>query len=350
MKKIMLVCSTSNYGYVEKIKNELEKRAFEVLTPNGYNKEETSYDNMSKEEYAKFFHDMFIESKNKIQSSDGILVLNYDKKKENILYKNYIGPSTLLEMYEACTNDKEIYIMNEISDSLLKEEIVGCNGKVINGDLNLISDLKKVDEYDYSVNITKFDVDWKFIKKACMTTISKESKDNEPSDEWKTKLLICEHSPIRRGSISYKWENIPYAISTHFARHHEGCEKFIGTQRQDRTNVDRKSRSQMNTVPMEMDANIQSLINISLKRLCTQADPVTRKYWIELLKQIREYDINIYKVCVPSCIYRGGCPELFGNCKFYENLMKDEPLENQISLLKRYEIYNKYRETKKEWK
>ena len=48
-----------------------------------------------------------------------------------------------------------------------------------------------------------------------MTTISKEAGDKEPSKEWKRKLLICRHSPIRRGVISWKWEEIPYAISTH---------------------------------------------------------------------------------------------------------------------------------------
>ena len=50
--------------------------------------------------------------------------------------------------------------------------------------------------------ITDFDINWQKIKSACMTTVSKEAGPNEPSHEWKRKLLICEHSPIRRGSIS----------------------------------------------------------------------------------------------------------------------------------------------------
>ena len=106
--------------------------------------------------------------------------------------------------------------------------------------------------------------------------------------------MLCEHSPIRRGTISWKWPAIPYAISTHFARHHEGCEKFVGTERADRTGVDRATRSQMNPVPMEMDANIQAIINISYKRLCTSADPTTRQYWRAVLEAIRQYDENIF--------------------------------------------------------
>lgn len=199
-------------------------------------------------------------------------------------------------------------------------------------------------EYNTKVKITDFDVNWKKIKSGCMTTISKEAGDKEPSTEWKRKLLICRHSPIRRGVISWKWEEIPYAISTHYARHHEGCEKFIGTSREDRTKVDRTTRSQMDYVPMEMDANIQALINISEKRLCNCADPTTIKYWEAVLEAIKEYDEDIYWACVPQCIRCGGCVEPFSNCNFYSNLMKDHTLEEQQNVMKRYDIYNEYRE------
>ena len=199
-------------------------------------------------------------------------------------------------------------------------------------------------KYNTKVKITDFDVDWKKIKSACMTTISKQAGDKEPSTEWKRKLLICRHSPIRRSTISWKWEEIPYAISTHYSRHHEGCEKFIGTSREDRTKVDRTTRSQMDYVPMEMDANIQALINISEKRLCTCADPTTIKYWEAVLEAIKEYDEDIYWACVPQCIRCGGCVEPFSNCNFYSNLMKDHTLEEQQNVMKRYDIYNEYRE------
>ena len=192
------------------------------------------------------------------------------------------------------------------------------------------------------VRITNFDVDWMRIKSACMTTISKQAGSKEPSKEWKRKLLICRHSPIRRGQVSWKWDEIPYAISTHFARHHEGCEKFIGTSRADRTEVkDRSQRTQMDTVPMEMDANIEALISISGRRLCTCADPLTRKYWEAVLEAIKEYDEDIYWACVPQCVRAGGCVEPFSNCKYYETMFKDVPAEDQMNLIKRFDIYNK---------
>ena len=197
-------------------------------------------------------------------------------------------------------------------------------------------------EYNTTVHITSFNVDWLKIKSACMTTISKQAGGKEPTDLWKKKLLLCEHSPIRRSIISWKWDEIPYAISTHFARHHEGCEKFVGTSREDRTGIDRSQRSQMDYVPMEMDANIQALINISWRRLCTCADPTTRKYWMALLKEIKNYDENIYWACVPQCVRCGGCIE-FNNCGFYDNLMKNATQEEQKTLMLRYDKYNDFR-------
>ena len=197
------------------------------------------------------------------------------------------------------------------------------------------------------VEITDFNVDWLKIKSACMTTISKQAK-KEPSQEWKRKLLICEHSPLRRSMISWKWEEIPYCISTHFARHHIGCEKFIGTSRADRTEVkDRSERTQMDSVPMEMDGNIQSLINISAKRLCTCADPLTTKYWEVVLEAIREYDEDIYWACVPQCIRAGACVEPFSNCKFFDNFAKDLTKEELINIMTRYDKYNEFRVKKR---
>lgn len=193
------------------------------------------------------------------------------------------------------------------------------------------------------VDITYFNVDWMRIKSACMTTISKEVGTKEPSQEWKRRLLLAEHSPIRRGVIAWKFESIPYCISTHFVRHHEGVEKWVGTSRADRTDIkDRSQRSQMDCVPMEMEANIQALINISRKRLCNAADPLTIMYWKAVLEKVKEYDPDVYWACVPECVRCGGCPE-FKPCGFYEHLMKDATEEEQKVLAKRYDRYNNFR-------
>lgn len=198
-------------------------------------------------------------------------------------------------------------------------------------------------KYDSTTNITDYDVNWKKIKSACMTTISKDAGDKEPSQAWKRKLLMAEHSPIRRGIISWYWPTIPSCISTHFARHHMGCEKFVATSREDRTGVPREERSQMDYVRMEMDANIQALINISRKRLCTCADPTTRQYWKSLLEEVKKYDEDIYWACVPECIRTGSCPE-YVSCGFYEAFSKQLTPEEQMNIHARYDKYYQMRE------
>ncbi len=125
-------------------------------------------------------------------------------------------------------------------------------------------------------------------------------------------------------------------------RHHAGCEKFISTSRADRTGVDRSERAQTDPVCMEMDANIQSILDISRKRLCTAADKETLLYWKSFLEQLKTYDEDIYWASVPECVRCGGCPE-YTNCGFYDNLMRDVPSEDQKSLVRRYDIYNSRR-------
>ena len=119
----------------------------------------------------------------------------------------------------------------------------------------------------------------------------------------------------------------------------------MGTQRADRTEIkDRSERSQMNPVPMEMEANIQALINISYKRLCTCADPTTRKYWQSVIEAIKEYDEDIYWACVPSGIAHGGCTEPFSDCCMCDKMLEKMLPEERLDVMKRYDVYNELRD------
>lgn len=99
----------------------------------------------------------------------------------------------------------------------------------------------------------------------------------------------------------------------------------------------------MNYVPMEMDANIQALINISQKRLCNCADPITKKYWEAVVEAIRKYDEDIAWAMVPQCIRCGSCVEPFSNCRFYDNFSKELSEDEQKDVMKRYDAYNNYK-------
>lgn len=94
-------------------------------------------------------------------------------------------------------------------------------------------------------------------------------------------------------------------------RHHIGIEKWVSTQRTDRTGTNRDELSQSNEVTMEIEANAQAMINIARKRLCTQASPETRDVVQQMKNEIAKQDKYLSDVMVPECIYRGFCPEMW---------------------------------------
>jgi hypothetical protein len=59
-------------------------------------------------------------------------------------------------------------------------------------------------------NITDIEqvTSWKRVLKAARRTIGKEPIDKDPSDSWKAKMLLAEHSPIRLLEFEWSWANI----------------------------------------------------------------------------------------------------------------------------------------------
>ena len=140
--KILIICSTSFYDKIKPIKESLLNKKYEIVLPNCYDNPVTNEDNklMNEEEYNDFFKAMYYESREKISKVDAVLVLNYKKIKNKIEYDNYIGASTFLEMYEAFMQNKKIYILNELPNNMLYDELKGFNPILLHGDINKIGD------------------------------------------------------------------------------------------------------------------------------------------------------------------------------------------------------------------
>ena len=167
--------------------------------------------------------------------------------------------------------------------------------------------------------------DWNEVLNACRTTVGKKAILTQPSARWRKSILLAEHSPIRKLQISVKCFDVKSWVATHFARHHIGVEKYIQTQRTDRTGIDRDELPQGALVTLEMDLNAQAIINISRKRLCTQASPETRELWNLILEEIKKELPELYEICVPECVYRGFCPELH-SCHYCDSKAFEERL------------------------
>jgi hypothetical protein len=167
---------------------------------------------------------------------------------------------------------------------------------------------------------------WRDVADSANTTINKEAGTKEPSSTWKRRMLLCEHSPIRQLLFRIKWLELKSWISVHFVRHKIGIEHWVRTQRTDRTGLDRDDLPQSNLVEHEILVNAQAMINISRKKLCNQASKETKEAWQAILELIKEQQPELYRVCVPECIYRGWCFE-YKSCGYHKTIQFQEQLK-----------------------
>ena len=161
-----------------------------------------------------------------------------------------------------------------------------------------------------------YEDNWQKVKDAAMSTIGKDT-GKYPSSEWKRKILLAEHSPIRLLEFTVVIRELPYYVSVHITRHWLGIVHFVSTQRTDRTGIDRNKKTQDALVTHKIRVNAQAMINISRKRLCSMASKETRLAWRLVIDALAEKEPEIASVCVRECVYRGFCPEL-NSCGFSE--------------------------------
>lgn len=189
---------------------------------------------------------------------------------------------------------------------------------------------------DTKTRVTRFEcpkADWIRVVNAARRTWGKDPINHEPSVKFKKEILLAEHSPIRLLEYDFTISDIRQWVTVHLVRHHEGCEKFVHTQRQDindeieritKTIIDIFTREgllkdgwrerdylfQGQPNDMDMTCNAQAFINISRKRLCFGCpSPETRMAWEIVIEKLREIDPILAEKCVPECVYRGFCPE-----------------------------------------
>lgn len=148
---------------------------------------------------------------------------------------------------------------------------------------------------------------WRDVADDANETIGREPGTKEPPSTWKKRILLSEHSPIRSISFKIRIKNLLSWVSVHLVRHWLGITHFVKTQRTDRTGNDRNQLKQSEMVNHRITVNAQALINISRKRLCSDASIDTREAWQAVLNTLKDKEPEIYECCVPECIYRGFC-------------------------------------------
>lgn len=179
--------------------------------------------------------------------------------------------------------------------------------------------------------------DWREVVDDCRATIGKPGLGKEPSAEFKRRILLAEHSPIRDISFKWKWPDMPHWVTVHWVRHKWEC--FVRTQREDRAGVPRAQLSQTEPQDFTGEANVQALIDTMRKRLCYQASRETREYAEDLKAAIHGKEPEIADVLVPNCIYRCGCPEM-GSCRRFERMLERNSAIASTDIRERYNAFN----------
>ena len=135
--KIFIISSKNFYDNIPDIQKTLEKNGHIITLPNCFKDPATEgrFRDLGREEHSKWKAEKLRHSSEVIENNDAVLVLNFEKNGMS----NYIGGATFLEMYDAFRLSKKIFLYNDIPEGILKDEIIGFNPILIDGDLGVIN-------------------------------------------------------------------------------------------------------------------------------------------------------------------------------------------------------------------
>lgn len=186
--------------------------------------------------------------------------------------------------------------------------------------------------------ILKIKGGWDEVLSDCRSTVGKPPIDKDPSADWKRRILMAEHSPIRNLSVRFCWKGIKSWIATHWARHKWEC--FVQSQRSDRTGIPRDKLPQDAPVDFVGEMNAQAAIDTMRKRLCRQASPETREYAEDFKAALYDREPELSDSLVPNCVYRGFCSEM-NTCGFWDSFSQIMTKEEVTDGFRRYSEYNR---------
>jgi hypothetical protein len=187
---------------------------------------------------------------------------------------------------------------------------------------------------------------WEWVKEAALTTVHKEAVGGSRiTSEWKKKILLSEHSPIRELSIRWKMPTIKRWVADQLVRSRD--QSYMGTMRTDRGNVPRSEQTMETETELLKSSNAQHIIDTARKRLCIGCvSKETRELFEEFVEHLSTLEPELASMCVPNCVYRGGCPE-FKPCghyeKFIEQMTEDDKIDSLLCIENRYEEYRRFR-------
>ena len=151
-----------------------------------------------------------------------------------------------------------------------------------------------------------------FVARNCIGKTDDNTELIEPPLEWKQRLLLSNHSPIRQVMLLF-WVEIPNKTQNHIVRH-KTADFYVSTLRSDLTGAKDTDITRLTTRQVAISCNLESFISMCKKRLCRKSELETQKLFEKMVDAFidAEPDLVGKEFFKPNCL---ACKELaFGNC------------------------------------
>jgi len=166
---------------------------------------------------------------------------------------------------------------------------------------------------------------WELVREVARATQGNFDDITGPvSDNFKKRMLISEHSPLRALMFKVVLKDIPSYVSTHLVRHKIGVEHYVSTSRPDiRATADRHDQRKDDPVTHTMIINAAALIQMARERLCTKAEEQTQMVMRTIVAEMAKVDVTLSMYMQPKCCRLGFCPEYHGCSRYKEYQPKE---------------------------
>jgi hypothetical protein len=173
------------------------------------------------------------------------------------------------------------------------------------------------------VTVKRSGADWKEVRRVARVTQNLPDDGKEPTTEWKRKMAVSKHSPLRLIQFIIEVE-APTWVVNHLTRHqYQLPDYYVASARPDITGVERPSNEAIKKAVIHVNAD--GLLKIAEYRLCGKASYETRQLVKEIVSKVKEIEPEIAAQCHPRCIKERFCPE-FKPCGYVNTTAFDERL------------------------
>jgi len=135
----------------------------------------------------------------------------------------------------------------------------------------------------------------------------------EPSLDFKKRLLLSDHSPLREVRLLIEMD-LMNKTQNHVVRHNVGVQWFVSTLRSDIVDSDDLKVHRQTERSLAFSINLSALVGIIRKRTCRVSEDATVRLFQKLTEKVIKLDPKLFGkgFLYAKC---SSCNESFNNCR-----------------------------------